>query len=356
MRAQAIWAEAWANLTSGTTRAALLAIVFILTIGGIAAVDARTILNITAQAHHFRTSGAATHVLRNTDRINARHCEALGATTAFTGTGALRTGSLLRILSMPDTQLNTWEVTPGVLAMLPTIAETLHDGSDGVWLSDDLAGTLGVTLGARLTTPTGDSRVAGIYRWADDGRARDLGFTMLIPTPAQGRFDACWATIWPQNQAAAGLLHTTRIGDDTHFDLSQLNPRLGATIDTNTTFNTRITRHASAATLLLGAAIGWTSIRLRRLEVASNLHARVRKTDLIAQHLIEAAGYFFPAAIISVAAIALMTAAENQAVTHTITSITANHILAAASGTLIAIIIAVATCREKHLFNLFKSR
>ena len=360
MRLRAVWAEARANLASGTTRAALLACVFVLLVGGLAAVDTMAVSDVVADATAFRSAGAATQRLTATGAIDGRQCAALEGTAPIQGVGALRSGDALRVLTMPDTQISTWEVTPGAVRMLPAITDTRHDqaggGAGGVWLSADLADVLGVGPGSPLATSEGTTRVAGVYEWTDDGRARDLGFTILVPVPPEGFFDACWADVWPQDQEATGLLYLALAGDPQEAQLAQLNGSLGARLNPVGALGARVTRHASVMTVLLGAAVGWGAVRLRRLEIASALHARVQKPDLVAQHMIEALGWLVPAAVVAVAVVVGLAAVADRSSLHDVAAIGAAHVVAGVGGALLATVLAVLLCREKHLFDLFKSR
>ena len=356
MRIRALITEAIANLISGTTHAGFLVLAFSLIVGGIAFLDSQQLLAIIDQAESFQTSGAAVQIINSTGEIDGRQCDAIGRYAPIEAAGALRPGNQLRAVAVPDMQINTWEVTPGLVRLLPLISPIETSGLDGVWVSDDLARSLGLRPGASLVTTVGRVRVAGVYSWVEDGRSRDLGYSLLIPTISDERFSSCWAEIWPQDLSARSLLYLSVTGDIVESSFGQLNTSLGATLNTTYLFQSRTTRYAGYLTALLGAALGFGVIWLRRLELSSSLHARVKKTDLLWQHLFEALGWVLPGSIISFAIVVLTTVVLSRTELSIIANIGARTILAGALGALLATLIGVALQKEKHLFKLFKRR
>jgi hypothetical protein len=339
-------------------------VVFALIIGGIAAIDTHVSLGVIRRADEFRSSGSATSALRATAGISGTQCDALAGSPPLHASGAIRSGDPLRLGAMPDVTIHSWEVTASFVELLPHIAPVevpAESSLTGVWLSADLAGMLGIRPGDDVATSLGSAVVGGIYEWPDDGRARELGFTILVPTDPQGDFDACWVHVWPQNTAATSLVYLSLTGAPEEAELGQLNARLGAQFNAHAAMESRLTRHAAGAALVLGAALGAAAMRLRRLELASALHARVAKSDLVAGQVLEALGWLIPGGVIALAGVVIPAAWIQRTIVHEafvgeLAAVGASVIAAGAAGALLATIVSVALSQEKHLFALFKSR
>ena len=361
MRASSVVSEAWRNLISGTTRAGLFALVFIAAVGALAWVDVRSVVGIVEGADQFRAEGATVQVLKSDSNIDGRRCDALSGTGALSTAGAVRQGTPIRILAMPASQITVMEVTPGLMAMLPTIAQPMQTTTDdqaGVWLSADLATVLGATPGRVVQTSVGEAMVAGVYTWPDDGRARDLGYAVIAPVPADGAFSQCWTEIWPTDPNLQGLSYVSLSSSDpgVQATLGQLNTSLGTTYDAASLLSARLTRQAPLAGIVIGVVAGYVSIRIRRLEIASNLHARLPRTDLVWQHLLEALVWVGSASIITTAGLLWAARWGNPDPSLATWFIGCRTVLAAAASALIGVLAGVMTAREKHLFRYAKER
>jgi len=361
MRASAVTGEAWRNLLSGTTKAALFATVFVATVGVVATLDVRSVVGVLQSAEEFAASGAAVQVIKADAQIDGRRCDTLAGTGAIAAAGALRQGAPVRLWAMPGAPIQTIEATPGLIALLPLIGQPALAGalpSDGVWLSADLAQTLGASPGSTIDTDTGRATVAGVYTWPDDGRARDLGYVMVIPVPTDGTFSQCWARIWPPDDDLSGLLFTTVNGatSGNQVSLGQLNTSLGATFDARAMLNGRLTRQAPWAGILIGLALGYVAARSRRLELASALHARVPRPQLTLQHLIETGAWAAAGAVIAAAGLLWAARLGNPDPSWTTWLIGVRTVAAGAATTLLGTLIGVTTSREKHLFRYTKDR
>ena len=359
MRAQAVVGEAWRDLATGTARAALFAAVFTVVVGMLALADVRSVVQILRGAASFRAAGASVQVLKA--QVDGRRCDALSGVGAISSAGALRQGSPVQILNLPSSQINLIEATPGLVAMLPLIAEPVSydpEASGGVWLSADLARVLGAGPGTVVRTAAGDATVAGVYTWGDDGRARDLGYAMVAPVPPDGAFTQCWSQIWPGDQALAGLSYVSvaNSGQGMQAILGQLNTSLGISYDAGTLLRDRLTARAPWMAAVVGLALGFVAARARRLEIASSLHARVPRSDLMWQHLLEAVAWV--AAASAVAAAALLWAARfgNPDPGWTTWATGLRTVAAGGAATLIGVLLGVLAAREKHLFKYAKDR
>jgi len=361
MRPGSVAGEAWRNWTSGTTRAGLFAGVFVAAVGLIAAMDVRSVVGVLRGAADFTAAGAADQVLRADGSIDGRRCDAVAGARGVAAAGATRPGPPVRAWAMPSSQIGTVEATPGFVALLPLLGRDVRTDAgvtDGVWLSSDLADTLGVAPGQVVQTDAGPAGVAGVYTWPDDGRARELGYTMVVPVPADGAFSACWARVWPPDANLAGLLYTSTAGGGANRQatLGQANTTLGTDYDAAGLLAHRLTARAPWVAALAGLALGYAAARTRRLEIASALHARVPKAHLAWQHLLEAALWVGAAGVITAAALLWVARTGNPDPSWTTWLTGARAVVAAGVACLLGVLAAVLATREKHLFRYTKDR
>lgn len=361
LRISAVLSEAYRNLASGTSRAALMAAVLALTVGALAVADVREVIGVSEGGHAYVDAGAAVQIIESAGNVDGARCAALGGTRGIVAAAAVRQHSPLRAANLPASELTTWEVTPGMPALLAHAGGGTvpgePPGDGGVWLSDDLADQLGSAVGGPFVTPTAATTVAGIYTWPDDGRARTLGYSLLSPVPAVGRFDQCWALVWPVDEETTSLLYTTLApGTSTEANVGALNTTLGEGYDSATLLNNRLTRHAPLAAVVIGLTLGWTATRLRRLEIASALHARLPRVGIAWQHLLETTCWAAAAAVIAAAAVACAAVIHNPdpPMDTWLTGLRA--VVAGCTTPLIGSLAAVAATREKHLFRYFRNR
>jgi len=353
--------EAWRDVLSGTTRAGVFAVVFVALVGGLASVDVRSVVSLLAGADHFRVSGAAVQVLNADGSVDGARCDGLSSTAGVGAAGAVRQGTPIRFFAMPASQISVMEVTPGLAPMLGVIGQpSASDPAipDGIWLSADLAQVLGASPGRTVATSAGPALVAGVYTWPDDGRGRDLGYAVVAPVPAQGSFSQCWTQIWPTNQEAQTLAFVAVTSDSTDLQITQgqLNTTLGLTYDTATLLATRLTGAAPWAAAVIGLVLGFTAVHLRRLEIASSLHARVTRTSLLWQHLCEAVFWIGAGVVISGAGLAWAAGWGNPDPAWSTWIIGARVLVAGAAATALGTMVGVLAVRETHLFRYTKAR
>lgn len=362
MKASAILSEVVRDLTSGTARAALYGFLLAAIVAGLALVDQRAVASILDDARAFRAAGSAVSVLESRAAISGQRCAALEEVPGVTGAGAVRDGGTVTALALPAANLAVHEVTPGILDLLSNIT-TVTPGSDpiaaGVWLTDDLANTLGATPGATLALSTGDVPVTGVFTWPDDGRDRQFGFSVLAPVPAVGTFTGCMAEAWPADDLLPSLLQFTSAasGAETADQrMFQLNGTRGAVMDTEAQLSARPTRWAAATAAVAALGIGYVAARTRRLEIAAALHAKVSRPDIAWIHLLQVLAWTIAAGLITTA---LVTWNARAAFPTPWTTgwliglrVIGAAILTPAVGTLLGII----PTRESHLFRYFKNR
>lgn len=360
MRVRSLLSEAGRNLATGTTRAVLLACVFVALIGVLAAVDVRAVVQVVDDAAEYRAAGASVQVLESVDRVDARRCEDLSGTTGITSSGAIRASrESLYALNLPASELAVHEVTPGLLSV---VAPGHSSEGAGIWLSDDLAATLGAHVGNLIATTSGSVTVAGVFTMPDDGRERTLAYSVLAPVPPVGNFDECWAEVWPTEEATTALVRHSLVagsGDGPEQERvirRQLNSRFGAQFDAKRLLDERQTRFAPVAALMVGVGLGAFGVWVRRLEFAAALHARVQKPTLMWQVLLESAVWLACAVAVCAAALVGLAAWDNPDSIVEPWLIGLRVVSLGAVGAAVGAVCAVGSIRERHLFRYFKER
>lgn len=354
MRVSSVISEAWLNIASGTTRATLLAIVAALVLTGLAAADIRMIVGLSNEATLFRESGASVYLLTSEQNIDGSRCEAIGRVSGVLGAGATRQAETqVQFLTSPRSAVSTVEATVGLAGVLGVE----KDLPTGIWLSADAAKTLGAMTGSLLPTSAGAVSVAARYPYSQDAKMRTLAHAAVAPVPAAGRFDTCWVKIWPHSEATQQLIRSAFVGaptDTTEF--GQLNSKLGATFDGPTSFATRPTTLVPYIAISFGLALGFLSIRLRRLEISGALHAQVPKRALLAQIMLENAVVAVTAIVIALPVTYFAAAYGNPDPLWPAWSTGLKTLTAGAVSFILGGIAAVLLISEKRLFRYFKDR
>ncbi|MBB6170032.1 hypothetical protein HNR23_000092 [Nocardiopsis mwathae] len=355
MRPGSILSEAWRDLATGTTRAAVFAVALAAVTASLAITDARAIIALQQRAAEFVDAGAAVRILNAVDATDGAACEALSDVPSIGSAGAVSEGTPLTLAAMPDNPVPVYEATPGmgeVLGVRPLSA-------DGVWIPTGVAERLGVGAGRTLETDQGPMVIAGVYDHPDDGRDSRLGYAVVVPTVAAGEFDQCWAHVWPVVDDADELIRSTVASDvdpDVSVTIGQLNTRLGASFDAAAAFSERITRAAVPGAALAGLVLGFLAIRARRLEIAGALHVGQSRRALLAAVLLETAAW--SVAALALAAFALLPAVgpNNPADPLQAFAIDIRGPAAAVPAALAGAVVALLLIREDHLFRYFKDR
>ncbi|MCI0156426.1 hypothetical protein KNO15_06930 [Leifsonia shinshuensis] len=356
MKLSSLLREAGRNIMSGTTRFTLFSQVLALLVGGLVLADALATARLVASAEAFRASGAATEILVAEGQVDGAACEALAGLPGVTASGALRSSERrIAIATIPDAPIPTYEISPGFAAVVSD-----PNPGEGVLIPDDLARTAGVGGGGSVATDSGPIQIASVYRYPSDGRRAGFGYAILSPTNSNRPFDECWATAWPQIPNLRSFLHASMLpskGTSTEKPtVVQLNSALGASFDGSVAFAGRLTHYATPLSATIALCQGFVSVRIRRLQQTSALHAGVSRGDLLALNLLEGGAWSAPAAMIGAAlasAATWMIGRDDQlAVFETLVAIP----LAGMAGALIGVAVGSATMSEKQLFRYFKDR
>jgi len=356
MRASSVISEAWRNLVTGTSRPLLVALLAATVFAGLAATDVRTIVGLSVRATEFRESGAAVHVLSAPAAISGQRCDALGALPGVLGAGAIRRADTQAIfLTAPASGITTVEATVGLAGVLG-IAEVT---GTGVWLSDAAAEALGAGPGTTLPTSLGPVAVAAQYTYAPDASDRSLAFSAVAPVPSTGEFDSCWVLVWPPSPVIEVLMRGTYAGDpaeQSDATLFQLNTRLGAAFDAPAMFDGRATSRAPIVAAVFGLLFGVGTIRARRLEFASALHAQVPKLALITQVWLELFSLMLAAVVITLPLTCFLATQGNPDPFWPAWSAGLRVVVAGTLSTLLGGLLTAAMTSEKRLFRYFKDR
>lgn len=352
MRLSTIFSEAARNITTGTTRAAVFATLLGVIVGSLLLADTLALRALHDDATTFVESGAAIRVMHTENAIQGADCDALSGHATVYASGALATADPIELTALPSTSIPAFRATPGMLRLLGA-----NDVRTGAWLSERLAEPLGATPGVTLDTPLGELTVAGIFPYPDDGRDSRLGNAILLPTIAQDIYDECWASAWPLSEETDVLLRFTAASTTNNaaaLQVGQLNKNHGSTFNGEERFDARITRFAYPLIAVIGAGLGWVSIRTRRLEHAAALHAGQHRPEQLLTILIESSTWAVLGA--SLAALITLTGALSTGTALPLLPVAVPGVPIAIGGVLLGATAASSLTRERHLFRYFKER
>jgi hypothetical protein len=358
MRARALFREAGRDIVSGTTKLAILTAVFATMLAALICSDALSIAQLIRSANDFRAAGATTYYVTADDRINPTACENLRWTEGVSAAGALRaTADRVTVAPLPDSPIPLHEMSPGFAGVLG--AESREPR--GVIVSRELSETLGTSPGDVVESSHGELRIATVFDYPSDGRRPGFAYSVLSASNAPLAFDECWITVWPQLTNLRSLLLSTVLPSAdgvsaTQPQISQLNPTLGASFAGDAAFFSRITRANPAVSVLVGFSLGFLSVRIRRLHIASALHAGVRRRDVVAIHTLEASAWSLAGGSVAVGialgATRLVPDFDQRALLASLIGVP----LAGLAGVLVGAGASTLMAREKHLFRFFKDR
>ena len=351
---RALLSEAWRDCLSGTARVGILTVLATALVGGAICADAFALRSLSVEAASFRAHLGSVRVLQSQGGIDGATCDALSRIPGVRAGAVRSVESGLSPLALPASSLPLYEVTPGTVSLLGT---TTADPT-GILLPEQVAEDLGTTQGALLPLAHGQAEVAGTYPWDEnDGRRPGYAYAALAPVPAMGTFDECWYESWPHSDDVDALVRSTLVGsDDQNAQVLAMNPTRGTTFDAAGRLRQRPTWLAWIAASAIGAALGAAATWWRRLEIASALHAGLRTSDTTVLQLFEAVAWVGGAFILtSGICLTILSGAAPDDRSDLIRLVTAEGICAA-SWTLIGVVIASMTIRERQLFTFFKGR
>lgn len=355
LRLREILSEASRNVASGTSRALALAIVASVLGGALASLDVKAVTIIEHQASEYVSSGAATYILSAPAAIDGDQCEILVSVDGIIAAGAIRTTKPIVPSALPDTPWSALEISSGFPAVVGI--QTVRE-SEGVYLSEAAASSSGLDPGDWIHTLDGKVLLAGLFPYPEDGRAPVLANAALVPAVGDGgRFDQCWATLWPSSSANLEFLwlSVTFGTSASAVSIAQLNASLGADYRLDTILAERPTRLLLPVifTLLLGT--GWLSVWTRRLELASAQHAGVSWQAQLLQTTIEAFCWILPTGI-AISAVVGASIVTSSVATVTALASGAWFVGTAVIAGLLGAVLGSLSIRELLLFEYFKHR
>lgn len=358
MRWRAILSESWRTLLTGTSRALLWIPLLTLVVAGAAVADVVEAHGVTVAAREYVAHGGSVSVLSAPGRIDPRACEALARVPGVRAAGALtQTEERVILAALPAAPVPLVRVSPA----LPRLLGARTIPAPGLLASDQVREDVPVTPGGILPTLDGEVPVAGVFDQPEDGRSPSLGYALLAPDAGTDPFDQCWIDVWPQSEEIEHLVLTALTGvapqgEAARVELRPLNPTLPARFDGRARFEERLSRFLPLVAGLVGLAVGAASVRMRRLELASNLHAGLRRGDLARIVALDTLAWLLPALVLAASIGAVTVAALGAQGEWALLVLVARPVWAAGVGTCLGAGIALALTRERHLFAWSKDR
>lgn len=368
MQPREVAREALRNLWAGVGRPLVWMGAAALLLGSLAVFDARQLVQANVTLDTWRSAGASVVVAYAAGGIDGNTCERLGHVAGITDAGAMRLvedGPQLPALPLGSPTFA--EATPGFARLIanrasgsrtPDAATAASLAEGGLLLSEPLAAAVGRGPGSTLATTQGPARVAGAFASPRDGRQSPLDYAAVAQVPADGLFDYCWAEVWPPSPVVAALVRS--VGDPKQPELElavgQLNPTLGTDLDALALYRDRTTYGVTALAAFLGVILGVASVRTRRIEMASALHAGVTPAAQRAQVLIEATVWGGIGSVLAAAAGWIALATGNPMPASYGAAPVMSCVAAGLVGIVVGSMVGLAMTREEHLFRYFKNR
>lgn len=353
MRATSILSEAWRNLWSGTSHGAALSVIVAVAGASLALLDADAVDRIADQAERFRERGGAVWITEAAGAIDGLACDRLQEVQGVAAAGALTTSrDSLTFSSTPRTPIAIHESTTGFIRLLTGSGRI----GEGLMLSDNLAERHAVDAGDSMSLVGPDARSAGAFPYPADGRRPGLEYSAVLPGLSTENFDQCWTEVWPSSASTRTLGRlAVEPGNASETETYQLNSMMGVEFTANEMYRNRSTRYVSLLALLLGATIGYASIKVRRLELASAFHLGVERTALVTMILVETLAWSACAGVMAVAS--TQTLARAGVVADGVPAQIAMQPVAwSVIGVVAGAIAATARIRQRDLLISFKNR
>jgi hypothetical protein len=342
-------------VATGTTRAVTWSVVVAAALTVLTVADVATIRGIEQSAQQFQAAAANVRTLPAPGQIDGQTCERLDTVVTIEAAGAMREIPPLAIDQAPGVPMTAYEVSVGFAQVIGVQAPE----PVGVWMEQGLADALQVVPGDDLASGATPVTVAATFAWPQDGRDARLGFAILIPVAsADAYFDECWIRAWPIAEENDGFLRSTVVASqNSAFGIvAQLNRNYGTTLDANALFHERLTRHVALLAPFICFALGFVTIRIRRLEYASSLHAGQPRGALLLGATTETVVWALTGAavtlVVDAAAIRWLHLGQMAPAWLTCARVVCWSLVA----TILGAITSASLVREKHLFRLFRIR
>lgn len=360
MKLTAVFREASRDVSTGTSRTLFSWVVYVALVGLLVLHELFTVTGIIDRAEAYQAAGANTHIVISDGRIDGAACEALSRDHDVQSGAMRKVPEKLRVAAMSSVPLDQWVATTGMTGILDA---TGPDGEAisraGVLVSEQVTDELGPGF-LPLATDAGDLTFAGVFPYPDDGRMAGLGFSAIAPEIVQSKpYDQCWVKSWPEHPDTLSLLNSVVFPADSADAepqvLTQWNTTLGASFDGATQFEQRISRFDSYLAILLGAVLGFFTVRLRRLELASARHAGALTAAQLMTQLLQQ-GVWIVLGSVLLTSVTWLLALGYPDATAALLGLALRSVALGAVGAFSGVTIAVCTIRERSLFAYFQNR
>jgi hypothetical protein len=372
MRLRSIFSEAMRNIACGTTHAVAMFLIASLAGGLLGGYEVMSVLQLEGTAATRINSYADVRTVVG-GAVDGSVCDRLSTVANGPSTsGAMRAGDQITPTSTPGKDIASYEVTPGMLGLMiagkggnqrtgqADVAGNRKIDATGVWVSTDVANDIGLTRGSRFETDQGNTTVAGVFSWPNDGRDTRFAYAVITPvSPDDGTFEECWAKQWPGGDELDSMLYSTvniTGSQNTSVGVTQLNKGFDLHYDAPASYANRTTRWLPYVGGVLGILIGVISIRRRRLEYAGALHSGQCKSAQLLEIAVETAVWSGLAAISVISVLAAVCARMSVSDPTAVFLAAIRTPLAFWAGIMLASIGAGAAVRESQLFRFFKNR
>lgn len=357
MRLREAAREGLRDVRTGAAWAGTMALLVALLLGTVVGLRTDAVAEDVRAAHHWVAAGAATTIVSAQGRIDGPACDGLTDMPSVHAAGALREDpDGTTPLALPRSAVPTFATSRG----FPAVVGADAVGAPGVIASEQVADELGLRVGSALRTGTGTTRVAGVFPGPDDGRDSDLEYALLAPGLDDGTpFDACWATIWPEDDSAEAaarrtVLPATGVEGEERVTTGMLNPSLGARFTTTARPGGAVIIALTAGAL--GLVLGVAAVLRRRLAIASDRHVGVPPSAQVVGHVVQHAlwGAVGVVGVLAAAGVLVRGLDPPDAV-----PVFAEALVAAAvglAGVVLGAPLGLALVRERALHRYFRSR
>lgn len=360
MKISAVLREARRDVSTGTSRTLIIWVVYVALVGLLILHELFTVTGIIDQANSYQAAGANTHIIIAQGRVDGAACEALSHDYNVHSAALRSEPAKLKVTVMNAAPLDRLIATPGIAGMLEAVGpEGPAITRAGALVSEQVTDILGPGH-LPLATEAGELTIAGVFPYPDDGRMTGLGFSAIFPDTVQAEpYDQCWLKSWPEHPNTLALLNSALLpANKTETQapqITQWNTTLGTSFDGTLLFDSRISRFDPYLTLLIGAVLGFSAVRSRKLEHASARHAGVSPPALLGIQLVQQSVWILSGSVL-LTGVAWLIGANYPDSTATLIGLALRSIVLGAIGALSGVSVAACTIRERSLFAYFQNR
>ncbi|ALJ21517.1 hypothetical protein [Microbacterium sp. No. 7] len=356
MRLREALGEAARNLMTGTSRGGVLVIVAWALATALLASDAAAIASLQARALELRAQAGNVRVVVAEDAIDPRACARLEELNGVTSAGAVWALDAVALSALPGISTPAFRVSPGVAEMLGFPGFQVG----GLYLPQPLVERWHAPTGTTLSADGGGLHVAGTFDYTEeDGRDPRLASAVVIAGDSPERASECWFSVWHPTRAMDRFALGTVVAstsNDSGAQVVALNSSVGDKHDLAREFTDRVTRALAPFVVVLFGALGFGGMHLRRIEIASGLHAGARRRDIALIVGAETGAWALTAGVATFACVRFIAAAVMPEPLPSYEPSLAAVVCAAVAGAVFGALLVVAVAREDRLFTIFKAR